>query len=230
MIRLFLLAALALPALAVPPTKPAHPYADATRRRIATAQDERQTSALLPLLTDKKVAYRAAAAEALASVQDKKAVPALLPLLHDASPAVRRAAAYALGQTGDSTAVLALVQRLAQPEPNALARRTAFEALGRCVTRRSVGQIWAVKPPVADSAVAAGQAWALYRASLRGLATPEVVRHAGALLARPGTQLAAARAGASAALTRMKGQDSTLARVALSSLLYTSRRELRKLR
>jgi len=213
----FLLAALPLLAGATAP--PTHPYADATRRRIAAAQDERKTTDLLPFLQSKTAAYRAAAAEALASVQDKKAVPALLPLLADASPAVRRAAAFALGQTGDSTAVPALVQRLVQPETSPLARRAAFEALGRCVTKSSVGQIYTLKVPGPDSAAAPGRGWALYRASLRGLATPEVVRQAALLLGQPGAQLAPARAGASAALTRMRGQDSTLARVALPALL-----------
>jgi cyclophilin family peptidyl-prolyl cis-trans isomerase/HEAT repeat protein len=210
---------LALPLLARATAPPAHPYADATRRRIATAQDERKTAALLPFLQDKNATCRAAAAEALASVQDVKAVPALLPLLQDASPAVRRAAAYALGQTGDSTAVPALAQRLAQPEASAATRRATYEALGRCVTRRTVAQVWEIKVPGPDSAAAPGQAWALYRASLRGLATPEVVRRATLLLAQPGARLAPARAGASAALTRMRGQDSTLARVALPVLL-----------
>jgi cyclophilin family peptidyl-prolyl cis-trans isomerase/HEAT repeat protein len=217
--RLFTFLLAGLPLLGQAAAPPTHPYADATRRRIATAQDERQTAVLLPFLQAKNSGYRAAAAEALASVQDKKAVPALLPLLHDASPAVRRAAAYALGQTGDSTAVPALAQRLAQPEANALARRAAYEALGRCVTRRTVGQIWEVKLPGPDSAAAPGRAWALYRASLRGLATPEVVRQAVTLLGQAGARLAPARAGASAALTRMRGQDSTLAKVALPVLV-----------
>jgi len=200
-----------------PPTRPA--YADAARRRIATAQDERQTAALLPFLQDKNPAYRAAAAEALASVQDKKATPALLPLLRDANAAVRRAAAYALGQAGDSLAVPALARRLAQPEASAPARRAAYEALGRCVTSRTVSQIWAVKPPGPDSAAAPGRAWALYRATLRGLATPEAVRQTTTLLARTGVGLAPARAGASASLARVRGQDSTLAQVALPVLL-----------
>ncbi|MDJ0367112.1 peptidylprolyl isomerase [Hymenobacter sp. H14-R3] len=214
--RLLSLLFVALPLLAAA-APPAHLYADAMRRRIATAQDERHTTALLPFLTHKNATYRAAAAEALASVQDKKAVPALLPLLHDTRTAVRRAAAYALGQTGDSLAVPALAQRLAQPEASAAARRTIYEALGRCVTKQSVNTLWSIRLP--DSAAASGQAWALYRASLRGLATPEVVRHAVARLAQPGAGLAPARAGASAALTRMRGQDSTLARVALPVLL-----------
>ena len=205
--------------LAAPPTPPAHPYADATRRRIATAQDERRTAALLPFLQDKNPTYRAAAAEALASVQDKKAGPALLPLLNDASPAVRRAAAFALGQAGDSAAVLALTQALARPEASAPARRAAYEALGRCVAKTSVSKIWEIKPPGPDSAAAPGRAWALYRATLRGLATPEAVRQTTALLAQGGVGLAPARAGASATLARVRGQDSTLARVALPVLL-----------
>jgi cyclophilin family peptidyl-prolyl cis-trans isomerase/HEAT repeat protein len=217
--RLSTLLFLALPVLARAAVPPVHPYADAVRRRIATAQDARQTATLLPFLQNKKAAYRAAAAEALASVQDKKAVPALLPLLHDASPAVRRAAAYALGQTGDSLAVPVLAQRLAQPEANSLARRATFEALGRCVTKTSVNQLYTIKVPGPDSAAAPGRGWALYRASLRGLATPEVVRQAVTLLALPGARLASARAGASAALTRVRGQDSTLARVALPVLV-----------
>ena len=214
-----MLSTLLLLLLAALPTPPAHPYADATRRRIATAQDERQTAVLLPFLQNKNPTYRAAAAEALASVQAKKAGPALLPLLNDATPAVRRAAAFALGQTGDSAAVPALAQRLARPEASAPARRAAYEALGRCVTKTSVSKIWEIRPPGPDSAAAPGRAWALYRATLRGLATPEVVRQTTALLAQGGVGLAPARAGASAALARVRGQDSVLARVALPVLL-----------
>lgn len=217
--RPFYLFLFALPLLAQAAAPPAHPYADAVRRRIATAQDERRTAELLPFLTDKTAAYRAAAAEALGSVQDAAAVPALLPLLQDATPAVRRAAAYALGQTGDSTAAPALAQRLAQPETSAAVRRVTYEALGRCVTRRSLPLLLQLKPAGADSANAAGQAWALYRATLRGLATPEAVQRTVALLAKRGVGAGPARAGASAALTRAKGLDSTLARVALPVLL-----------
>ena len=218
MTRLFCLLLGLLPLAAQAQAPPAHPYADAVRRRIATAQDERQTAALLPFLTNKNPAYRAAAAEALASVQDRAAVPALLPLLQDATPAVRRAAAYALGQAGDSTAVPALSQRLAQPEASSLARRAAYEALGRCVTKQSVSQLWKITPPGPDSSVAPGRAWGLYRAALRGLGTAEAVSQATKLLGQ-NKQVLPARQGASAALTRMRGQDSTLARVALPVLL-----------
>jgi cyclophilin family peptidyl-prolyl cis-trans isomerase/HEAT repeat protein len=218
MMRSFRLLLCVLPLLAGAATSPPHPYADAVRRRIATAQDERNTAGILPFLTDKNPAYRAAAAEALGSVQAPAAVSRLLPLLHDASPVVRRAAAYALGQTGDSTAAPALAQRLAQPEANALARRAAYEALGRCVTRRSLPLLVQLKPAGADSATAPGHAWALYRVALRGLASAEAVSQASQLVGQK-NQVLAARQGASAAFTRMRGQDSTLARVALPELL-----------
>jgi cyclophilin family peptidyl-prolyl cis-trans isomerase/HEAT repeat protein len=209
---------LLLPLFSQAAAPPAHPYADAVRRRITTAQDERKTAEILPFLTALSPAYRAAAAEALASVQDRAAVPALLPLLRDATPAVRRAAAYALGQAGDSIAVPALAQRLAQPEANSLARRATYEALGRCVTKHSIRQLWTITPPGPDSAAAPGRAWGLYRAALRGLATAEAVSQATKLLGQK-SQILAARQGASAAFTRMRGQDSTLARVALPVLL-----------
>ncbi len=201
-----------------PAARPLHPFADPAARRIATAQDERQTAALLPFLIDKNPTYRAAAALALASVQDRAATAVLLPLLRDAVPAVRRTAAFALGQTGDSTAVPALAARLAQPEASPAARRAAFEALGRCVTRRSVSELWTVRVPGPDSAAAPGRAWGLLRATVRGLASAEVVRQATALLGAPKASLATRR-GASAVFTRARGQDSVVAQVALPVLL-----------
>ncbi|NML66485.1 hypothetical protein HHL22_14850 [Hymenobacter sp. RP-2-7] len=187
-----------LPLLAAAAPAP-HPYADATRRRIATAQDERNTAALLPFLQDKNVGYRAAAALAFGSVQDKAAVPALLPLLADKAVAVRRAAAFALGQTGDSVAALPLAQCL--PQATDYQERLALgEALGRCATRRTVPLLWQGAAS-ADTARSAARAWGLYRAALRSLTTPELVRQALSLLAR--RQPAAARRGASAALARI---------------------------
>jgi len=187
-----------LPLLAAAAPAP-HPYADATRRRIATAQDERNTAALLPFLQDKNVGYRTAAALAFGSVQDKAAVPALLPLLADKALAVRRAAAFALGQTGDSLAALPLAQRL--PQAADYQERLALgEALGRCATRRTLPLLWQSAAP-ADTTRSAALGWGLYRAALRNLATPELVRQALPLLAR--RQPAAARRGASAALARI---------------------------
>ena len=217
--RLLTLFLLGLPLLARAAAPPAHPYADATRRRIATAQDERNTAALLPFLADKNATYRAAAALAFGSVQDKAAVPALLPLLTDKSPAVRRAAAFALGQTGDSTAVPALGQRLPLAA-DYQEKKALGEALGRCATRRTLPLLWQALPAVPDTASLTALAWGLYRAALRGLATPELLRQATAVLGQPRAPLAARR-GASAALTRARGAgvDSALARVARPVLL-----------
>ncbi|WP_161599437.1 peptidylprolyl isomerase [Hymenobacter nivis] len=155
-------------------------YADATLREIGTAQDERNAAALLPFLKNDRPAYRREAALALASVQARAAVPALLPALRDADPGVRRAAAYALGQTGDSLAVDSLRVRVLQ-EPDALARRYAHEALGRCVTRASLPELWRV-PVLTDTARAGAQAWGLARAALRGLSSPEAIRRTVVLL------------------------------------------------
>ncbi|MGI4832927.1 MAG: peptidylprolyl isomerase [Janthinobacterium lividum] len=198
---------------------PAHPYADATRRRIATAQDERNTAALLPFLVDKNVVYRAAAALAFGSVQDTTAVPALLPLLADKSVTVRRAAAFALGETGNKTATEALGQRLAKAT-DYQEKKALGEALGRCVPRASVPLLWQSLPAAPDTASRTALAWGLYRAALRGLATPELVRQAAATLGQAKAPLAARR-GASAALVRARGAgvDSALAQVALPVLL-----------
>lgn len=217
--RLFSLFLLVLPLVARAQAPPTHPYADPVRRRIGTAQDERRTADLLPFLTDKNPAYRAAAAEALASVQDRAAVPALLERLHD-GPAVQQAAAYALGQLGDSTAAEPLAHWTMRSAGNYATEKALFEALGRCVTRTSLPLVWRIKllPPSPDTLISAGVAWGIYRAMVRGLATAEAVQQATKLLSQPHAPLAARR-GASAALTRMRGQDSTLARVALPVLL-----------
>ena len=195
----------------------ANRFADSAQREIATAQDERNTAALRPFLTAANPAHRAAAAEAFASVQDKAAGPALLPLLRDAAAPVRRAAAYALGQIGDSAAVDTLRVRVLQ-EPDGRVRRYVQEALGRCVTRHSLPEVWRVEV-LNDTARAAAQAWGLSRAALRGLMTPEALRRTVLLLnnfpglSNPG-RLAAANA-----LARTKGLDADLARLAGPTLL-----------
>ncbi|RZK56012.1 MAG: hypothetical protein EOO59_10130, partial [Hymenobacter sp.] len=152
-------------------------------------------------------------------VQDRAAVPALLERLND-GPAVQQAAAYALGQIGDSTAAEHLAHWTMRSAGNYATEKTLFEALGRCVSRTSLPLVWRIKllPPSPDTLISAGVAWGIYRAMVRGLATPEAVQQVTRLLSQPNAPLAARR-GASAALTRMRGQDSTLARVALPILL-----------
>ncbi|UOQ74400.1 peptidylprolyl isomerase [Hymenobacter cellulosilyticus] len=150
-------------------------FTDATLRQIATAQDARQTAALLPFLDRPEVLYRREAALALASVQDKAALSALMARLADPESGVRVAAAYALGQTGDSTAEVALRERVFQ-EKDALARQYALEALGRCVSQTGLSMLARLPAALgADTATLNGQAWGLYRAGLRGVTSDAAV-------------------------------------------------------
>ena len=180
-------------------------FADATLRQIGTAQDERNTTALLPFLQNSRARYRQAAALALASVQDKAATAPLLVLLTDPDPATQRAASYALGQTADSTAVDALSKRI-PAAGSATQRRYLFEALGRCVTRTSLRKLWRATP-TPDTTSAVGLAWGLFRAGSRGLTSEEAVARAVALL--EARQPLAARQGAAFTLARTPRLDLT---------------------
>ncbi len=191
-------------------------YTDATIRQIGTAQDERNTAALLPFLTNPNPVYRREAALAFASVQASAAVPGLLPLLRDSDSDVRRAAAYALGQTGDSTAVDSLRVRVLK-ESDGLVRRYVHEALGRTVTRRSLPELWRVEV-LTDTARASALAWGLSRAALRGLSSPESIRRLVLVLNTP--RLAAgSRLAAVVGLSRTRGYDADLVRLAQATLV-----------
>ncbi|GGF20728.1 peptidyl-prolyl cis-trans isomerase [Hymenobacter cavernae] len=170
--------------MSTPAVAPVNKFAaDSTLRRIATMQDERRTSALLPYLSKPEALYRREAALALASVQDKAATPALLALLTDSDASVRKVTAYALGQTADSAAESAL-QRRVIVEPDPAARRYLLEALGRCTTRAGLASLSRLPANLAsDTAALAGQAWGLYRAGLRGLTSEEAVGRVVQLLA-----------------------------------------------
>ncbi|WP_216689991.1 peptidylprolyl isomerase [Hymenobacter siberiensis] len=194
----------------------ANKYHDATIRQIGTAQDERNTAAILPFLTDGNPTYRREAALALASVQAPAAVPGLLPLLRDADPGVRRAAAYALGQTGDSTAVDSLRVRVLL-EKDGTVRRYVHEALGRTVTRHSLPELWRVEI-LNDTSRAAALAWGLSRASLRGLVSPESIRRTVLVLNSPKLP-GRGRLAAVVALSRTRGLDAELKRLAENTLL-----------
>ena len=200
----------------------ANKYADATLRQIGTAQDERNTAALLPFLTNANPGYRREAALALASVQAPAAVPALLPLLRDREPGVRRAAAYALGQTGDSTAVDSLRVRVLQ-ENDDVVRRYVHEALGRTVTRHSLPELWRVET-LTDTARGAALAWGLSRAALRGLASPESIRRTVLLLNEPKLPVRG-RLAAVVGLSRTRGLDADLQRLAETTLLRVAQKD-----
>lgn len=190
-------------------------FDDATHRLIATAQDERNTAALLPYLTNPEPRYRQAAALALASVQDKAATPSLQPLLNDTDLAVQRAAAYALGQTGDSSAVAALTARLASTVAPVTGQRYFFEALGRCVTATSLRQLVRTGAGTTDTAALAGQAWGLLRAGIRGVTSEAAVSRAVSLLELRNPL--AARRGAAFTLARTPRLDLTLYQTALTT-------------
>ena len=201
---------------------PANKYQDATMRQIGTAQDERNTAALLPWLSNGNPIYRREAALALASVQAPAAVPALLPLLRDREPSVRRAAAYALGQTGDSTAVDSLRVRVLQ-ENDDVVRRYVHEALGRTVTRRTLPELWRVEI-LNDTARAAALAWGLNRAALRGFTSPESIRRTVLLLNEPKLP-ARGRLAAAVGLSRTRGLDADLQRLAETTLLRVAQKD-----
>ena len=199
-----------------PSVGPANKYSDATIRQIGTAQDERNTAAILPFLTNANPTYRREAALALASVQAPAAVPGLLPLLRDPEPSVRRAAAYALGQTGDSTAVDSLRVRVLK-ENDGQVRRYVHEALGRTVTRHSLPELWRVET-LTDTARAAALAWGLSRAALRGFTSPESIRRTVLVLNSPKLPTRG-RLAAVTGLSRTRGLDADLARLAETTLL-----------
>jgi cyclophilin family peptidyl-prolyl cis-trans isomerase len=200
----------------------ANKYHDATIRQIGTAQDERNTAAILPFLTNANPTYRREAALALASVQAPAAVPGLLPLLRDADPGVRRAAAYALGQTGDSTAVDSLRVRVLK-EADGTVRRYVHEALGRTVTRHSLPELWRVEI-LNDTSRAAALAWGLSRAALRGLTSPETIRRTVLLLSSPKLP-AQGRLAAVVGLSRTRGLDADLKRLAETTLLRVAQKD-----
>ena len=205
-----------------PSAGPANKYSDATIRQIGTAQDERNTAAILPFLTNANATYRREAALALASVQAPAAVPGLLPLLRDPEPSVRRAAAYALGQTGDSTAVDSLRVRVLK-ENDGQVRRYVHEALGRTVTRHSLPELWRVET-LTDTARAAALAWGLSRAALRGFTSPESIRRTVLVLNSPKLPTRG-RLAAVTGLSRTRGFDADLARLAETTLLRVAQKD-----
>ncbi|WP_078013651.1 peptidylprolyl isomerase [Hymenobacter sp. CRA2] len=182
--------------------------ADTTLRRIATAQDQRQSQALRPFLHHPKARYRQAAAMAFASVQDRAVLPDLLSTLSDANVDVRVATAFALGQTADSLAAAPLASQIGT-ETDARARRYELEALGKCVAKGTLPLLLRVPSSATptDTLLAVGQAWGLYRAGLRGLTSEAAVRRTVGLLSR--TQPYGARLAAAQTLARTPRLDLT---------------------
>ncbi|WP_146153658.1 peptidylprolyl isomerase [Adhaeribacter arboris] len=165
-------------------------FNDATLRAIYTAQDEWQTSTLLPYLSHTDARYRQEAAQAFASVQDSQAIAPLTSLLTDPEPNVRRAAAYALGQTGKHAVEETLLAAI-EKEPAVAVKAELLEALGKCATQKGLEAL--VKFDFSDPIVQAGQAWGIYRTHSRQLQYETAIPKVVSLLSTPNpeTRLAA---------------------------------------
>jgi cyclophilin family peptidyl-prolyl cis-trans isomerase/HEAT repeat protein len=166
-------------------------FKDATLRTIYTAQDERQTTTLLPFLTNTNARYRQEAAMALASVQDSLAINPLVTLLANADLSVRQAAAYALGQIGKASTEATLLQAI-QSEQNNPVRAELLEALGKCATQKGLDAL--VQFDFTEPEVQAGQAWGIYRTHARQLNYDKAIRKMITFITAPNpeTRLAAA--------------------------------------
>ncbi|MCS7083321.1 MAG: peptidylprolyl isomerase [Bacteroidetes bacterium] len=149
---------------------------------VLRAQDARHLPTLLAVLEHPEPRVRARAAFALASLQDTVALPALGKALEDPHPEVRQEAAFALGQLFSARAAGALWNRLLQ-EPSSAVRATLLEAIGKCADAVALGQLVRWTPPEPADTVA--WLWAIARAGLRGVSSPEAARAALGGLAHP---------------------------------------------
>ncbi|PTX10474.1 cyclophilin family peptidyl-prolyl cis-trans isomerase [Pontibacter mucosus] len=162
-------------------TEPANnKFGDITLQQIYTLQDERNTTDLLPYLSNPNSAYRQHAAMAFASVQDTAALQALLQTLQDSVANVRGASAYALGQLGHRQAEADILEQL-QEEQTPEVQAQLLEALGKVGTSRAAEFLASYKAPNPEAL--AGQAWGIYRLGMRQQHTPQVVQKAIELLA-----------------------------------------------
>jgi cyclophilin family peptidyl-prolyl cis-trans isomerase/HEAT repeat protein len=153
--------------------KPENKFSDTTIRAIYDLQDRRETDSLINFLTHENAKYRESASLALASVQDSTALGPLTAVLSDSSTTVRLAAAYALGQLRSENAADSLLFALAW-EDFPIVRGELLEALGKCLSEEQITDFLNHEPR--DSLARAGFAWGLYRAGLRGIVTPRMVK------------------------------------------------------
>lgn len=168
-------------------------FSDPERVRIHDLADRRATDSLLVYLDSPEASYRSEAARAFASVQDSLASEALgALLLNDPSAQVRAAAAHALGQTKGLTSSRFLLTAL-EHERDDQVLRELLEAAGKTVPPADVPKVLTLE--AASKAQEEGQAWALYRIGLRGMADGRVIEMAARYLEdsrAPGARLAAA--------------------------------------
>lgn len=147
-------------------------FQDKNLQQIYTLQNQRDTEALLPYLKNQNPVYRKAAATAFASVQDPAAVQPLAALFADPVDKIRSAAAYALGQTKDKSAEPILIKKY-QIEKSSIVKQDILEAIGKCGTPEGLSFLIGLNIPMVEGQLLAGQAWGLFRFSLRGFISPK---------------------------------------------------------
>ncbi|MFK8105296.1 MAG: peptidylprolyl isomerase [Saprospiraceae bacterium] len=150
---------------------------DLLYQRIYTLQDEQKVDSLYPYFHHKDPSYRYLAATAFASLKKKEGLDSLSRLLvQDEVEDVRFAAAYAIGQIGDSTATSALIKAFIHNDTIGSHRvcGAILEAIGKCGTDRELYQLATTRSyGKRDTLILEGQAWGIYRFSLRGKVVKE---------------------------------------------------------
>jgi cyclophilin family peptidyl-prolyl cis-trans isomerase/HEAT repeat protein len=148
---------------------------DSTLQKIIVFQDKQEKDSLIAYFKHRDPSYRYAAAMAFGSIKDSVALDSLNLLLKDPIQEVRVAAAYAIGQIGDKKGVGFLINAF-EPTDSIFKKSNAaiLEAVGKCGTEKELkllSTISTYKP--SDTLLLEGQAWGIYRFSLRGMTLPE---------------------------------------------------------
>lgn len=148
-------------------------FQDQTLCKIYSLQNQRDTSGLIVFLNDKNPRYREAAALAFASVQSPEAIESLAKMLiADKKTEVRRAAAYALGQVGDNKAEPLLIKAITG-EKSPDVKQFILEAIGKCGTEKGLAYLIDLNTREKPEQYQIGQAWGIYRFSLRNIISPK---------------------------------------------------------
>lgn len=157
----------------VAPLSPEELFKNPEFQSIYRLQDFQRKDDLITYFASEDPTYRYAAAMAFGSFRDSTVIGNLAQLLQDPVSMVRQAAAYALGQIGSSKAeskLLAAFDRYDSLGTSTPVNAAILEAVGKCGTRSSLhylSQVTTYKS--SDTLLLEGQAFGIYRFSLRGL-------------------------------------------------------------
>ena len=148
---------------------------DPVTRAIYGHQNARRTDSLLTYLADPDPGHRYLAATAFGSFASLSpaASDSLVAALGDPQPLVARAAAYALGQSGDPALAPRLVAAFDGGGRRNDYNATLLAAVGKTGTAADLANLAAVTTYEAtDTALLAGQAWAIYYFARRKITAP----------------------------------------------------------